>query len=257
MSLAHREPLLGHAVQHLLHAAHAVLHDHIRAVLRKAQPGQGPPQAAPARGERTGAHGDSWREAPEGAGSGRRGPRGQESRSGRVSRARGRRTAGLGPAAQGQAEASPLAVCPPGTAPRQARSAALPGTLPQHQRVSAGPLSGTWAPCAASGRRSQPGPHALEELSPQEGPRPRTFPGSPRMMKLPPPQPGQGPSLRLRPESIPPADTAPVAGRAPQGEEGRAAPGRLGNEGTTERRAPAAKDISSASPHCTARPPAG
>lgn len=40
MSLAHREPLLGHTVQHLLHAAHAVLHDHIRAVLRKPQPSQ-------------------------------------------------------------------------------------------------------------------------------------------------------------------------------------------------------------------------
>lgn len=35
VGLAHGEALLGHAVQHLLHAAHAVLHHHIRAGLRK------------------------------------------------------------------------------------------------------------------------------------------------------------------------------------------------------------------------------
>lgn len=36
MGLAHREALLRHTVQHLLHATHAVLHHHIRRVLRKA-----------------------------------------------------------------------------------------------------------------------------------------------------------------------------------------------------------------------------
>lgn len=42
MSLAHREPLLRHTVQHLLHATHTVLHDHIRVVLRKPQPSPDP-----------------------------------------------------------------------------------------------------------------------------------------------------------------------------------------------------------------------
>lgn len=42
VGLAHRETLLWHAVQHLLHATHAVLHHHIRGMLRTHSSGGGP-----------------------------------------------------------------------------------------------------------------------------------------------------------------------------------------------------------------------